>query len=60
MQIATHRLPGLILTDHRFDLPVDHTEPDGPKIAVVARELVAPAKESADLPMLVFLQGGPW
>ena len=59
MQIATHRIPGLILTDHQFDLPVDHSKPDGPKIGVFARELVAPAKESADLPVLVFLQGGP-
>lgn len=59
MQIATHRIPGLILTDHQFDLPIDHANPDGPKIGVFARELVAPSKEGTDLPVLVFLQGGP-
>jgi hypothetical protein len=59
MASVTHRIPGLILTDHEFELPVDHAKPDGPTISVFARELVAQDKESGDLPMLVFLQGGP-
>jgi pimeloyl-ACP methyl ester carboxylesterase len=59
MRIATSRLPGLLLTDHEFVLPLDHAEPDGPTITVFAREVVAPRKRDQDLPWLLFLQGGP-
>ena len=59
MRITTHRLPGLVLTDHEFTVPLDHARPDGEQITVFAREAVAPGKEDADLPWLVFLQGGP-
>ena len=55
----THRLPGLILTDHTFMVPLDHTIPDREQIAVFAREVVAAGRESACLPWLVFFQGGP-
>ncbi|MBI1279785.1 MAG: alpha/beta hydrolase, partial [Anaerolineaceae bacterium] len=54
-----HRLPGLVTTDHRFDVPLDYSQPDGTKITVFAREIVAPAHEHDNLPMLVFFQGGP-
>jgi pimeloyl-ACP methyl ester carboxylesterase len=59
MRITTHRLPGLVLTDHEFTVPLDHARPDGEQITVFAREVIAPGKEDADLPWLVFLQGGP-
>ena len=59
MRIASHRLPGLLLTDHEFVVPLDHSEPDGPTITVFAREVVAPRKRDQDLPWLLFLQGGP-
>lgn len=55
----THRLPGLILTDHEFQVPIDHSQPDGARLAVFTREVVAPDKAQADLPWLVFFQGGP-
>ena len=54
----THLLPGLRLTDHRFDLPLDYARP-GRTISVFAREVVAPGKEHLDLPYAVFFQGGP-
>lgn len=54
-----HRIPGLILTDHWFDLPLDYNQLTGPSLRIFARSLVAPDKEKADLPWLVFLQGGP-
>ena len=54
-----HRLPGLILTDYTFMLPLDHAIPDREQIAVFAREVVAAGRESARLPWLVFFQGGP-
>ena len=56
---TTHRLPGLVLTDHVFRIPLDHSRPADEQITVFAREAVAPGKEHADLPWLVFLQGGP-
>ena len=55
----THRIPGLILTDHEFTVPLEYSRPDGEQITVFAREVVAPGKEDADLPWLVFFQGGP-
>ncbi|MGW1072997.1 alpha/beta fold hydrolase [Streptomyces sp. NPDC002537] len=53
------RQPGLVLTDHHFDLPLDHAEPGGETIRVYAREVVATRREHDDLPWLVYLQGGP-
>ena len=55
----TSRIPGLVLTDHRFEVPVDHSKPDGDQLTVFAREVVAPGKENDDLPWMLFLQGGP-
>jgi pimeloyl-ACP methyl ester carboxylesterase len=57
--MLSYRQPGVVLTDHVFAVPLDHTRPDGEQIEVFAREVVARASESADLPWLVFLQGGP-
>jgi pimeloyl-ACP methyl ester carboxylesterase len=59
MRLATHRLPGLVVTGHQFEVPLDHANPDGPRVTVFARELVAPRHESRDLPWLLFFQGGP-
>jgi pimeloyl-ACP methyl ester carboxylesterase len=59
MPLIAHRIPGLVLTDHEFTVPLDYSRPDGEQITVFAREVVAPGKEEADLPWLVFFQGGP-
>ena len=59
MPDQTHRIPGLVITDHTFSVPLDYNQPDGTKISVFAREVVAPAHEHDNLPMLVFFQGGP-
>ncbi len=56
---VSHRIPGLILTDHEFQVPIDHTQPDGARLTVFAREAVAWDKAQANLPWLVFFQGGP-
>jgi len=50
-------LPGIVLTDHWLDVPLDHAEPAGEQITVYAREACSP--EGADRPWLLFLQGGP-
>jgi len=59
MLTSTHRIPGLQLQSHEFTLPLDYSNPNGEQISVFARELVAAGKEEADLPMLVYFQGGP-
>ena len=57
--MTTYRHPGTILTDRTFSVPLDHARPDGDQIEVFAREIVASDKADADLPWLLFLQGGP-
>lgn len=59
MKPASHAIPGLQLTDHTFEVPLDYAEPSGRKIAVFVREIAAPGKESHSLPYVVFFQGGP-
>ena len=48
-----------MLTDHVFAVPLDHDRSDGEQIEVFAREVVAAGQQDADLPWLLFLQGGP-
>lgn len=59
--MSTYRQPGLVLTDHHFTVPLDHTRPDGETIELYGREIVASGK-AADrdgLPWLLYLEGGP-
>jgi pimeloyl-ACP methyl ester carboxylesterase len=56
---ATYRQPGLVLTDRRFTVPLDHDDPAGKTIELYAREAVASDKAGQNLPWLVYLQGGP-
>ena len=55
----TYRRPGVVCVDHVVAVPLDHDDPDGRRIEVFAREVVAADKERAALPYLLFLQGGP-
>lgn len=55
----TYRQPGVVLTDRRFTVPLDHDDPAGESIELYAREVVASDKAGQDLPWLVYLQGGP-
>jgi len=59
MKEAVHRIPGLVLVDHGFRVPLDHDAPDGETIRVFAREVSAAGRGTDDLPWLVYLQGGP-
>ena len=54
-----YRQPGTVLSDRSFTVPLDHAKPDGEQIQLFAREVLATDKAAADLPWLVFLQGGP-
>src|ERR1017187_573818 len=52
--MPSYRQPGTVLSDLTFGVPLDHAKPDGEQIELFAREIVA-----ADMPWLLFLQGGP-
>ncbi|MPY50607.1 alpha/beta fold hydrolase [Streptomyces acidicola] len=56
---ASYRQPGVVLTDRRFTVPLDHDDPAGERIELYAREVVGCDKTDQDLPWLVYLQGGP-
>jgi pimeloyl-ACP methyl ester carboxylesterase len=49
----------MVLTDHLFSVPLDHSRPDGEQITVFAREVTAAGKPAGGLPWLLYLQGGP-
>lgn len=57
--MSSYRQPGTVLTDHRFTVPLDHTRPSGERIELFAREVVSSHRTAADLPWLVYLEGGP-
>ncbi|MCQ9164713.1 alpha/beta fold hydrolase [Arthrobacter sp. STN4] len=56
---GSYLVRGAALRDHWFDAPLDHADPSGPSIRLFAREIYDPALEAANLPWLLFLQGGP-
>jgi proline iminopeptidase len=47
------------ITDRIVSVPLDWSKPEGMAIGVFVREVVDPTRVSDDLPLLVFLQGGP-
>ncbi|RSX49577.1 proline iminopeptidase [Bifidobacterium castoris] len=63
--LAEYYLPGLHVSEHAIDVPLDWNghEPgrgfDGPHIKLFYRVLTAPEHIHDDLPLLLFLQGGP-
>jgi pimeloyl-ACP methyl ester carboxylesterase len=50
-------LPGLAITEHSFEVPLDHARGGGERITVFAREVADP--DGQDRPFLVYFQGGP-
>ncbi|HVK26268.1 MAG TPA: alpha/beta fold hydrolase [Actinokineospora sp.] len=52
-----YRRPGQVCVEHTIEVPLDHDDPAGPTIELFAREVARP--DGADLPLLLFLQGGP-
>jgi len=59
MRRNTNRFPGFVLTEHEFDVPLDHHNAGAGKISVFAREVAKAGHGEKELPWLVFLQGGP-
>lgn len=58
MKHTIESLPGLVLKSCMFKLPLDYESPEK-KTGVFARIVAAAGKENADLPYMVFFQGGP-
>lgn len=64
-RLASYYIPGLYVEDHSCRVPLDWTgkEPgqsvDGASISLFYRVLCSPEHVHDDLPLLVFLQGGP-
>ncbi len=54
-----YELPGALVHDRSVTVPLHWQGDDGATIEVFVRELVQPEKRDADLPLLLFLQGGP-
>ena len=55
-----YRAAGLLVREHRVQVPVDWADPARfGSIEVFAREVVDPKRAADDLPLLLFLQGGP-
>ncbi|MEU3135915.1 alpha/beta hydrolase [Streptomyces sp. YPW6] len=57
--MSSYRQPGVVLTDRRFTVPLDHDDPGGERIEVYGREAVAASRADEELPWLVYLEGGP-
>lgn len=57
---TTHVFRGMRSTEHYFELPLDHSRPDGETLTVFAREITSTKHEDPSaMPWLLFLQGGP-
>ncbi|WP_328666422.1 alpha/beta hydrolase [Streptomyces sp. NBC_00322] len=57
--MTSYRQPGIVLTDRHFTVPLDHADPAGEQLELFGREVVASGRSGADLPWLVYLEGGP-
>jgi pimeloyl-ACP methyl ester carboxylesterase len=58
-RIATYAPPGLICSDHVVDVPLKHDAPDGQTLGIFSRVVTAAGRQDDDLPVLLYLQGGP-
>nr|WP_308036717.1 alpha/beta fold hydrolase [Cellulomonas xiejunii] len=55
-----YAMTGFRVREHRVEVPVDRADPQRfGTLEVFAREIVDPERDGDDLPLLLFLQGGP-
>jgi proline iminopeptidase len=59
MPSTSYTIPGLHIRDHLVPVPLDWSDPGGAGIELFVREVTAATRRDDDLPLLVFLQGGP-
>jgi pimeloyl-ACP methyl ester carboxylesterase len=58
--MSSYSQPGTVLSDIHLQVPLDHAAPGDEQIELFGREVVAAGSAAAaDLPWLLFLQGGP-
>ena len=57
---TSYTVPGMHVTDREVEVPLDWWDDGDPRrLTLFVREVVDPARRRDDLPLLVFLQGGP-
>jgi proline iminopeptidase len=56
---AEYTLPGLHVREHEVAVPLDWDAPGPETLTIFAREVVAAHRRHEDLPLMLFLQGGP-
>ncbi|GIE81410.1 alpha/beta hydrolase [Actinoplanes philippinensis] len=54
-----HRHSGLVFAGHTLAVPLNHADPDGPRIEIFAREVREAGVAAEGRPFLLYLQGGP-
>jgi len=56
---GSFRVPGLIVSNHIFKVPLDHSGEEPGEIELFVREVTTPVNATRKLPYLLYLQGGP-
>ncbi|GAA1605704.1 MULTISPECIES: alpha/beta fold hydrolase [Kribbella] len=56
--MTSYTIPRMHVREHTVDVPLDWEAP-GESISLFARELVDPTRKDEELPVLLYLQGGP-
>lgn len=59
MSTERYASPGIVCTDHTISVPLDHAAPEGERIEIFAREVVAADRAGLAQPTVLWLQGGP-
>ena len=59
MITSNYTYSGMTISEHDFIVPLSYNDPDGENISIFAREIYSSRSLAADLPYLVFFQGGP-
>jgi pimeloyl-ACP methyl ester carboxylesterase len=61
MKTSSFKIPGMHLTNHEFDVPINYKNAEAGSLRVFAREVVSNANyhRAHELPWLIFFQGGP-
>ena len=59
MITSEYTIPGLHVREHEVAVPLDWDSPGSETLTVFAREIVAAHRRTEDLPLMLFLQGGP-
>lgn len=56
---VTYTIPGMRVRERLVDVPVDWSQPGRGTIQLFVRDIADPVRAGEDLPLLVYLQGGP-